>query len=214
MTVELVIFDCDGVLVDSEPVSDKIIADFLTAHGLPMSPGEVHALFVGGTIKGLGEEAIRRGATLPDGWHDQLYDLIFARLAEGVPVIAGVFDLLDTLDRAGVAKAIASNGPLRKMDISLGPSGLWGRFHPRIYSGHDHGPKPAPDMILRIMADCGVDPDRAVMIDDTATGCRSAQAAGIRCFGYAPDGGAGRFAGTGAEVITSLTLVPHLLGLS
>ncbi len=214
MTVDLVIFDCDGVLVDSEPATDVVIADFLTAHGLPLAAAEVHALFVGGTIQGVGEEAMRRGATLPDGWLKTLYGLIFDRLAAGVPVIDGVFPLIDKLDDLGVAKAIASNGPLQKMEISLGPSGLWARFHPAIYSGHDHGPKPAPDMIWQIMADCGVGPDRAVMIDDTATGCRSAQAAGIRCFGYAPDGGAGRFAGTGAEVITHLADVPGLLDLS
>ena len=213
MTVDLVIFDCDGVLVDSEPATDVVISDFLNAYGLPVTPSEVHSLFVGGTMASVGEEAMRRGAQLPEGWLEALYDRVFTRLGQGVPVIAGVTEMIDLLDARGIARAIASNGPVRKMEITLTPSGLLNRFAPHIYSGHDHGPKPAPDMIYRIMADLGIDPTRAVMIDDTSTGCRAAQAAGIRCFGFAPDGGAARFAGTGAEMIRSLDEVQDRLGL-
>ena len=213
MTVDLVIFDCDGVLVDSEPASDRVISDFLTENGLPVSPAEVHSLFVGGTMASVGEEAMRRGAQLPEGWLDMLYDRVFARLGQGVPVIAGVTEMIDLLDARGIAKAIASNGPVRKMEITLTPTGLWRRFAPHIYSGHDHRPKPAPDMIHRIIADLGAGPARAVMIDDSPTGCRAAQAAGIRCFGFAPDGQAERFAGTGAEMVRSLDEVQDRLGL-
>lgn len=213
MTVDLVIFDCDGVLVDSEPASDRVISDFLTENGLTVTPSEVHSLFVGGTMASVGEEAMRRGAVLPEGWLEALYARVFDRLGAGVPVIAGVTEMIDLLDTRGIAKAIASNGPVRKMEITLTPSGLLDRFAPYIYSGHDHGPKPAPDMIYRIMTDLGVEPARAVMIDDTPTGCRAAQAAGIRCFGFAPDGNAARFAGTGAEMVRSLDEVQDRLGL-
>ena len=128
-------------------------------------------------------------------------------------MIDGAAEMIDLLDARGIAKAIASNGPVRKMEITLTPTGLWPRFAPQIYSGHDHRPKPAPDMIHRIIADLGADPARAVMIDDSPTGCRAAQAAGIRCFGFAPDGDAGRFAGTGAEMVRSLDEVQDRLGL-
>jgi len=84
------------------------------------------------------------GAVLPDDWVDQLYQDIFAALGKGVPVFDGVFDLLNALDTAGIATAIASNGPMRKMEITLRPTQLWDRFAPRIYSGHDYAPKPAP----------------------------------------------------------------------
>ncbi len=213
MTVDLVIFDCDGVLVDSEPATDVVISDFLNAYGLAVTPAEVHSLFVGGTMASVGEEAMRRGAQLPEGWLQTLYDRVFARLSEGVPVIDGVEKIIDRLDARGIAKAIASNGPVRKMEITLTPSGLWQRFAPHIYSGHDHGPKPAPDMIHRIMADLGVDPERSVMIDDSPTGCRAAQAAGIRCFGFAPDGDAARFAGSGAEPVRTMADVLARLDL-
>ena len=213
MTVDLVIFDCDGVLVDSEPASDRVISDFLTENGLAVTPPEVHSLFVGGTMASVGEEAMRRGAILPDGWLQILYDRVFTRLGEGVPVIEGVTGMIDLLDTLGIAKAIASNGPVRKMEITLTPSGLLHRFAPHIYSGHDHGPKPAPDMIHRIIADLGADPARTVMIDDSPIGCRAAQAAGIRCFGFAPDGNAERFMGTGAEMVRSMKEVQDRLGL-
>ena len=213
MTPDLVIFDCDGVLVDSEPATDVVISDFLNQYGLAVTPAQVHALFVGGTMASVGEEAMRRGAVLPDGWLDTLYARVFDRLAQGVPVIDGVDELIDLIDAKGIAKAIASNGPVRKMEISLTPSGLFARFAPHIYSGHDHGPKPAPDMVLQIMSDLGADPPRTVMIDDSPTGCRAAQAAGIRCFGLATDGHFARFDGTGAEPVNSLQGVREALGL-
>jgi len=213
MTVDLVIFDCDGVLVDSEPATDEVIADFLNTHGLSVTPAQVHALFVGGTMASVGEEAMRRGAVLPDGWLDTLYASVFDRLRQGVPVIAGVVDLLDQLDKAGIKTAIASNGPQEKMRITLQPTGLWPRFAPHIYSGHDHGPKPAPDMIRQIMADLNVAPDRTVMIDDSAPGCRSAQAAGIRCFGFVADGGAARLAGTDAIPVSTMAAIARALDL-
>lgn len=213
MTPELVIFDCDGVLVDSEPATDQVIADFLNQYGLPVTPAEVHALFVGGTMASVGEEAMRRGAVLPEGWLDDLYARVFDRLREGVAQIDGVVDLIDRLDQAGIKRAIASNGPLDKMRITLEPSGLWDRFAPHIYSGHDHGPKPAPDMIHRIMADLDVAPERSVMIDDSAPGCRSAQGAGIRCFGFVADGGAARLDGTDAEPMTTMDAIIRALDL-
>lgn len=213
MTPELVIFDCDGVLVDSEPATDVVISDFLNHHGLPVTPAEVHRLFVGGTMQSVGEEAMRRGATLPDGWLDQLYGAVFDRLRAGVPVIAGVTELLHRLEQAGIRVAIASNGPVEKMKITLRPAGLWDRFAPHIYSGHDHGPKPAPDMILRIMADAGVTSGKTVMIDDSAPGCRSAQAAGIACFGYVADGDPARLDGTGATPVTSMQAIAQALDL-
>lgn len=73
MTPKLVIFDCDGVLVDTEPTTDRILSQSLSSHGLPITPAEVSQLFVGGTIRGVGQEATRRGATLPDTWVDDTY---------------------------------------------------------------------------------------------------------------------------------------------
>ena len=213
MKTDLVIFDCDGVLVDSEPVTDRVMAANLTRHGWPVSPEEVGALFLGGTIQSAGDEARRRGARLPDDWTDEAYAEIFAALRQGVDVMPGVFELIDRLEAAGIALAVASNGPLAKMEITLTPSGLWQRFAGRIYSGHDHGPKPRPDMIWRILADADVPRAAAVLIDDSAPGCLSARNAGIRCLGYAPHGDGAALRAVGATPIRSLDAVAGLLGL-
>lgn len=213
MTVKLVIFDCDGVLVDTEPTTNIVIAENLTRYGLPMTPTEVHALFTGGTIRGAGEEATRRGAALPANWEADLYAEMFAALAKGVAVIPGVVSLIDALDAAGVARAIASNGPVAKMKVSLTPSGLFARFAGRIYSGHDHGPKPAPDMLKQIMGDAGVSPNETVMIDDMPAGFLAAKAAGVRCFGYVADGDPSRVKSTGAEPVKEMAQIAKALGL-
>ena len=212
--IKLVIFDCDGVLVDTEPVTDVVIADNLTAYGLPIAPHDVHRLFAGGTMAGVREEAIKRGANLPDNWLDQIYDAVFTALRKGVPTYDGLFDLLDALDAAGIKRAIASNGPMKKMEISLTPSGLWERFAGRIYSGHEYGPKPAPDMLLKIMADVEVSPDEAIMIDDMPAGFRAAKAAGVRCLAFLADGDQTRADGSGAVPVRSMQDIQEALGLS
>lgn len=207
MTPDLVIFDCDGVLVDTEMATCTVIAQNLNRHGFAITPGETHTLFAGGTIASAGAEAVRRGANLPDTWVDQMYTEIFDHLRGGVDVIAGGETLIDLLDENGIKMAIASNGPVAKMEITLRPSGLWDRFAGRIYSGHDHTPKPAPDMLLRIMDDAGVGAAQTVMIDDMHAGCSAAQAAGVRCFGYVADGDPGRIDGTDAMPVTSMDAI-------
>ncbi|MCO4843877.1 MAG: HAD family phosphatase [Yoonia sp.] len=112
---KLVIFDCDGVLIDSEPPTLRVIADSLTRYGLAMQPEDVAAQFTGGALMDLGIAATALGATLPDDWLTQTYDEMFMALREGVALIDGILPLLDKLDTAGIAKAIASNGPMEKM---------------------------------------------------------------------------------------------------
>ncbi len=213
MTVKLVIFDCDGVLVDTEAVTNEIIAGFLGRCGLTVPEHEIITLFSGGTMASVGVEATKRGAVLPEGWLDAIYAEVFAALRKGVAVIAGVEDLINRLKAQGVAIAIASNGPMPKMEITLQPSGLWDQFTGRMYSGHQYGPKPNPDMLFKIMEDAGVTPAQTVMIDDMPSGCRAAQAAGVRCFGYVADGDPARLDGTGAIKVWTMAEVADLLEL-
>ncbi len=213
MTPKLVIFDCDGVLVDTEPTTDAIIARRLTACGLPIAPEETSAMFIGGTIQGIADEARRKGADLPADWVDGTYAEMFAALAKGVPVFDGVDALLDKLEAAGIATAIASNGPMRKMEITLTPSGLIDRFQGRIYSGHDYVPKPDPTMIYHAMrvANCTV--AQTVFIDDSVNGAKAGIAAGVRTLGFAPEDDDGRRAAIGAEVVTHMDDIATRLGL-
>lgn len=210
-----VLFDCDGVLVDSEPITDRVIAANLTRHGLSLAATEIHALFLGGTMAGVAEEARRRGAALPPDWVDAVYQEMFAELAKGTPLIPGIPEVLDALDAAAIPYAVGSNGPHRKMQITLGQHpALHGRLHGRIFSRHDVArPKPAPDLYLHAAAALNAPPAACVVVEDSATGVRAARAAGMACLGYAPQGDGARLAAEGARPFRRMDDLPALLGL-
>lgn len=215
MRPRLVIFDCDGVLVDTESTTNAILSANLARHGLAIAPEECHALFSGGTMQGAGEEARKRGAELPAGWLDDIYEEIFEGLRGGAPVIGGIPDVLDRLDAEGIASAIASNGPPEKMALSLGPSGLHARFEGRIYSRVTHGPpKPDPAMLLAACADAGVSPKDAVMIDDSPAGLLAAARAGVRPIGYANPALPPRLDAATYEIITDMSQLLPRIGLA
>ncbi|MBU2992536.1 HAD family phosphatase [Octadecabacter sp. 1_MG-2023] len=211
MTPDLVVFDCDGVLVDTEHATAAVIAENFTQYGLPLSGDEVADLFTGGTMDTVMDEGKRRGADLPDGWLDEIYSLIYARLAQGVDVFDGVFQLLDALVEAGVPHYIASNGTMQKMRLSLGPSGLWDRFDGRIMCREDYLPKPDPAMILHAIARTNADPRKTVMIDDSTAGCSAGIAAGVHTIGFATEGQDADLAALGAEVANSMSQVQQLI---
>lgn len=209
-----VIFDCDGVLVDSEPITNDILHENLGAHGLDIPRDQVEGLFVGGTIAGVGAQARKMGATLPDDWVDQIYGAIYARLRAGTPLVAGVVDVLDGLDALGVPTAVGSNGSMEKMQITLGQNGLWDRFAGRMFSAHEHGtPKPDPALYLLAARTLGVAPGDCVVVDDSPSGCIAAQRAGMRCYGFAERSVPERLAEHGAIPVASMAELRVQLGL-
>jgi HAD superfamily hydrolase (TIGR01509 family) len=212
MTLEAVIFDCDGVVVDSEPAAFELLAQDLALHGLPMSLDEVHRQFLGGTVHGLHEKANAMGATLPASWPNDFYDRLYAILAQGTPLMPGILTVLDALDAASIPFAIGSNGSDEKMQITLGQHGLIPRFK-GLFSGQTLGkPKPAPDLYLYAARALGANPAHCVVIEDSPTGARAAKAAGMRCMGYAPHGNPA-LADVGAELFSNMKDLPSLLGL-
>ncbi len=215
-TPKAVLFDCDGVLVDSEGPTFDLIQQELAAHGLPLEMAEMEALFLGGTVPGMFATARRLGASLPDTWVDTFYGRMFARLAEGTDLMPGVADLLDRLDAAGIVYAIGSNGTGEKMQITLGQHPhVLARFGGHLYSGQTLGtPKPEPGLWLHAARALGVEPADCVVIDDSPPGCMGAARAGIRCLGLAVHGDGAALAETGAEVILRLGEVPERLGLA
>lgn len=213
MTPKLIIFDCDGVLVDSEPVTEQLMSDSFAEYGLDLPPHKVASLFTGGTMASAAVEARRLGADLPDDWVQQINASVAAILAKGVPIFDGLFDLLDACDAAGVATAIASNGPMTKMQASLTPSGLWDRFQGRIYSGHDFAPKPAPDMLHHAMKVAGATPATTFFIDDSPSGCKAGIAAGVMTFGFKPSGDAAHLEALGAIPARSMGAIQAKLAL-
>jgi HAD superfamily hydrolase (TIGR01509 family) len=215
MTPRAVIFDCDGVLVDSEPATFALLAAELASHGLRLPQTEMERLFLGGTIAGVHSRARALGAALPDDWVEGFYERLYARLAEGTPLVPGVLHLLDRLDAAGIPCAVGSNGSDRKMQVTLGQHpGLLDRLQGRLFSGQALGaPKPAPDLYLHAARALGQPPAACVVIEDSPTGARAAAAAGMTCYGFAPHGNGAALAAEGAMVFRFMADLPHLLGL-
>lgn len=212
---DLVIFDCDGVLVDSEPITSEIIADELARHGLPIGVDRVESLFVGGTIAGLCQQARSMGADLPVDWVNHVYGRIYSRLRQGVPIIKGVSAVLDQLDDLNIPYCVGSNGSDEKMQITLGQTGLLERLNDRLFSAQTLGmPKPDPALYLHAAAQFGVAPAACVVVDDSATGCTAGVRAGMRTIGFTEATSPARLTAVGAEIIGSMAELPAKLGLN
>jgi HAD superfamily hydrolase (TIGR01509 family) len=215
MTVQAVLFDCDGVLVDSEPTGFDVLGEEFSAHGHPMDREAMEQEFVGSTIAALADRARDMGVGFGPTWVDDFYEKLYARLGEGTDLMPGIERFLDRLDAAGISYAVGSNGTTRKMEVTLGQHPrIWTRLKDHLFSGQEIGaPKPAPDLYFHAARSLGADPKHCVVIEDSVTGARAGIAAGMRVLGYAPQGGGTRLAEVGAEVIASYEEAAARLGL-
>jgi len=210
----LVIFDCDGVLVDSEPISCRVLSANLVRHGLIKSPAECEDLFVGGSMRGVQSYVRSLGIDLPGDWIDEIYAETYSALKNGVDIVSGVPDVLDILTRQGVPFCVASNGSDEKMGITLGQNGLLERFRDAMFSAQTLGvSKPDPELFLHASKAMGVTPDRCVVVEDSLNGVTAAKRAGMRCFGYVAEGDGASLRDAGAEVFGDMAELPGLLGL-
>ena len=215
MTPKAVIFDCDGVVMDSEGMAFDLLADQLAQYGHSMSLAQMREMFLGGTMRSFWTAARAMDVALPDDWVEAQYARMFARLAEGTPLIAGIVAVLDAMDAASIPYAIGSNGPLRKMEITMGQHpGLRERFGGHIYSAQTmNAPKPAPDVYLHAAAALGVLPAACVVVEDSVSGVRAAVAAGMRCYGFAEHGDGAALVAAGAVVFHRMADLPGLFGV-
>ncbi len=217
MNVEAVLFDCDGVIVDSEAVAVTHFANELLALGIGMSRAQVIALFVGRTLPGAARTLRAAGHPIAEDWHRGVYDRLYDTLAEGTPLIPGVEMALDALDAAGVRYAVGSNGEMRKMETTLPQHpGVWRRVKDHLYSAQALGaPKPDPGVYLHAAAALGVEPGACVVVDDSPSGCKAGVAGGFRTLGFATGlHGAEELRAVGAEVFTDLGALPGLIGIA
>jgi HAD superfamily hydrolase (TIGR01509 family) len=182
--VELVIFDCDGVLVDSERLAIEVDVQMLRELGWPLSRAEVIERFVGRSDRET--QAVieaHLGRKLPAGWAEQAerrYRRVFA--AELAPVDG----VVEALDGISLLSCIASSGTHEHLRYTLGVTGLYGRFAGRIFSAEDvTAGKPAPDLFLHAAARMGATPAGCVVVEDSRSGVQAARAAGMGALAFA-----------------------------
>lgn len=214
MTPALVIFDCDGVLVDSEVIANRIMAETITANGIPISTEECRARFVGGTLQRVIDTVEQwLGKPLPPGWKEDFEarrNEAFRRELKPVP---GAEAAVTAIRASGTAICVASSGTLEKINLTLGLTGLKGHFD-NIFSATmvAHG-KPAPDLFLYAAERMGQRPENCVVVEDSLLGVTAAVAAGMRVLAYAAEAGVESLRAVGGEPFEDMAELPGLLGI-
>jgi HAD superfamily hydrolase (TIGR01509 family) len=180
---DLIIFDCDGVLVDSEVISCRAHADVLTRHGYPITSEQVFDRFLGrSTRQAHLEVEAELGRSLPDDFHAHLQDELFRSFEA---TLEAVPDIDQALDAIAQPICVASSGSQERMRVSLGRVGLYDRFAPNIFSATQvANGKPAPDLFLFAAAQMTTPPERCLVIEDSIPGITGARAAGMTVLGF------------------------------
>lgn len=200
---DLVIFDNDGVLVDSERLANRVLADLLTGCGYPIAFDECVRRFMGGTL-GAVRSAVESevGDRLPEDFEDRYYDQLFALFRSSLRPVAGVEAAIEGLKRSGIPICVASSARREKLRVSLSVAGLIHHFGARLFSAEDvRRGKPAPDLFLNAAAECGAAPNRCLVVEDSPAGVSGAKAAGMAAIGYVGLIPAERLIEAGADVV-------------
>lgn len=186
---DAVLFDCDGVLVDSEPITNRVLAEMLGELGWQISPEETLRTFVGKAVKD--EAALieaNTGVAITQAWLEHFRERRNAALDRELVAIDGAAVAVRSLHaKLDGCIAVASGADRRKVELQLKKAGILDCFDGRIFSGHETPrSKPYPDVYLAAAEALGVDPTRCAIVEDTVTGATAGVAAGATVFGYSP----------------------------
>jgi HAD superfamily hydrolase (TIGR01509 family) len=207
----LVIFDCDGVLVDSERLSHGVLHAMLLEMGASLSPQQTVERFIGSSMATCVARITRLlGQPPPADFRAEFARRTRAAFIADLALVPGVEQVLAAL---AVPFCVASNGNRAKVDFTLGHTGLLARFAGRIFTADDvRHPKPAPDLFLHAARQMGADARRTTVVEDTPTGITAAKAAGMRAIGFAAMTPAGQLHAAGADAVAhSMAEVQALL---
>ena len=211
----LVIFDCDGVLVDSEPLANTCFARALQREGLDWTVEETMRRLMGRSMKSCVEIVERElGRALPGEFVDRLQaDTMQAFRDAPLKTIPGVVEAIDAIEAAGIATCVASSGGLDKMRVTLGIAGLWGRFEGRIFSSSQvpRG-KPFPDLFLHAAIQMNEQTSDCTVVEDSLPGIQAARSAGMRALAYvgAPHTDAEALRAAGGRTFDAMSSLPML----
>ncbi|WP_399927997.1 HAD family hydrolase [Streptomyces kanamyceticus] len=187
MRYDLVIFDNDGVLVDSEPVSNTILAAYLTELGHPTSYEDSLRDYMGGAVHRVHDLVLERsGQRLPADFDEVFHGRVFAAFERELKPVEGAVEVLEKLAGDGVAYCLASSGSHERIRVGHRAAGLDTWFdEKRVFSSQDVGRgKPAPDLFLHAAERMGVAPEKCVVVEDSPLGVRAAVAAGMDVYGF------------------------------
>jgi HAD superfamily hydrolase (TIGR01509 family) len=210
MLPELIIFDCDGVLIDSETIASTVVARNLTALGWPMTVQDSLNTFLGMSITDMEPMIIARLGSLPANWRGGLEAELVKTVGSEATLIPGARETLEAVTAMGIPWRIASNSGNDELCAKFAHTGLTDLTFGLTFSGTDivaqgGRPKPAPDIFLAAAASAQTLPENCLVLEDSALGVTGAVAAGMTCYGFAPHGdGAHLIAAGAAKIIHSL----------
>jgi HAD superfamily hydrolase (TIGR01509 family) len=217
---DAVLFDCDGVLVDSEGITNGVLREMLEELGWKLSPQECMGIFLGKAVKD--EQALieaRTGRPLTEEWFVRFREQRNERLLAGVRPIAGAVEAVERISERFAGRIACCSGADRwKVEMQLQRCGLLPFFDGRIFSGHEMPrSKPAPDVYLAAMPRLAVQAARCAVVEDTVTGITAGVAAGCTVFGFSPpeaghDAPAALREAGAIEIFTRMEDLPDLLG--
>jgi len=209
----LIIFDCDGVLVDSEPISSRILAEELRLMGLDISNQQAISLFTGGKLA----DAFQYASDIlkkpvPENLESIYRKKCVAAFEKELKAVTGIKEILNQLQNK---KCVASNGPAHKVKANLNITGLTHFFGNDIFSAYDiQSWKPHPELFLFAAQSLGYAPKDCIVIEDSVTGIKAAMNAKMKVFGYTANGAnKNTFEELGATVFNNMSILPELLHL-
>jgi HAD superfamily hydrolase (TIGR01509 family) len=212
--IRLAVFDCDGVLVDSELITNRVFVGLLNELGIPITLEDMFEKFVGRSMAycwDLVAGMLRH--PVPPQLVEEYRRRTTAALEAQLKAVDGIEESLDALDRLRIPYCVASSGSHDKMQTTLGVTGLLPRFEGRIFSATEvANGKPAPDVFLYAASKCGVAPSACCVIEDSPTGVTAGVAAGMTVYGYCAFTPAQRLVDAGAHyTFSSMWQLPELL---
>jgi HAD superfamily hydrolase (TIGR01509 family) len=215
--LRLVIFDCDGVLIDSEALCDRVVSAELQQAGWQVSPEDCHRLFLGLTfadIQRAAEAQLRR--SLGADWVAGVVQRVTAVMAAEAGPVPGAREALEATRDMGLPFRVASNSSRAEMSAKFARAGLAEILKGRIHSAYDLIPlgkrgKPDPALFLKAAAAEGVPPESCLVVEDSLAGVRGAVAAGMTCLAYSPKGDGAALRQAGGLPFASLFALPDLI---
>lgn len=210
-----ILFDCDGVLADSEALAAQVVADDLAGRGFPVTPELCQDVFLGRAVPDMVAVIEQRFGRVPDDWPAQIGRALTERMAREVVPVPGALEALRRLAASGIPLACASNSSRAELSAKLARLGVAALFQGRVFSFQDvDRPKPYPDIYAAAAAACGAAPADCVVVEDSLPGIRAGRAAGCRVLALVWETPEALLRAQGAEPFHHMDELAGLLGVA